>query len=539
MIPYLNLGDAKWDKGLVLDLLAGKLAAGGHRFESSLTLARPEGSKGIGGAVIIAPVGKARTDINLSKLRAYVSPLEWVVVLATSDECSTFDWRDLEHPNMRLWIQTPRPEVHFQHDRFLVHGIPPETTVWMDGNVQSKRTIDWFFAGQVNHERRRRMVKAVERSPLPHLLMETEGFLQGISREEYLDHLIHTKIALAPSGPCTPDSFRLWEALEAGCVPLVDAMCPAYGEGYWPLVLGDHPLPLVYDWRVNAIDLIDHQLALWPSNATRCSMWWQRYKRDLHWRINDDVSEVSGMEAPTEALTVLIPTSPIRAHPSTAIIEETVASVRFWHPTAEIIVMCDGVRPEQEDRRADYEEYLNRVAWLCEHRWGNTYPMRFEEHTHQIGMTRAALEKVRTPLVLFVEHDTPLVTDEHIDWPEMITVLEAGGLNVVKLHHEALILAVHERLMVDHVTTTAGTLPIRKTLQWSQRPHLARADWYRKTLDRVADRKGMIEDAICGYVATEPWGANRVAIYHPPGKAGIKRSLNLDGRGDDPKWVDS
>ena len=30
-----------------------------------------------------------------------------------------------------------------------------------------------------------------------------------------------------PSGPATPDSFRLWEALEAGCVPIADGYAPA------------------------------------------------------------------------------------------------------------------------------------------------------------------------------------------------------------------------------------------------------------------------------------------------------------------------
>jgi len=532
VIPVADLGDFKWDKGLVRDLLNGRLAAGGHDYTEIGAIPPP-------GGVFIVPVGKAATDIGIVELQSTLDRLDWAVVLATSDECSVFPWKDLQHPNMRLWIQTPRPELHFQHDRFLVHGTPPRTSEIVDKWDKYDKRLPWMFAGQINHDRRRRMAKALRGAKLKGYLLESEGFSQGMTKEDYILLLTFAKIAPCPSGPCTPDSFRLWEALEAGCVPIVDDRCPAYGPGYWPLVLGEvPPFPLIEDWS-NIIDFLDFNLAQWPANATRCSAWWQRYKRDLHWRINDDVSEVSGIEAPVEDVTVLIPTSPIASHPSVTMLEETVASIRFWLPHSEIIFMCDGVREEQEDYRERYELYLNKLVWCCEHRWKNTYPMVFEEHTHQIGMTRAALDKVRTPLVLFVEHDTPLVTDEEIDFPEAIRVLKEGGLNVVKFHHEALILQVHKHLMLDHVTVTAGALPIRKTRQWSQRPHLARVDWYRRTLDRLGDRKGMIEDAICGWVETEPWGTHRVAIYHPPGKAGIKRSLNLDGRGDDPKYVDS
>ena len=57
-------------------------------------------------------------------------------------------------------------------------------------------------------------------------------------------------------------------------------------------------------------------------------------------------------------ITVVIPTSPIPSHPSTAIIDETIASVRKQLPDSRIIVTADGVRAEQVGMANNYFEYL-------------------------------------------------------------------------------------------------------------------------------------------------------------------------------------
>lgn len=515
---------------MVIDLLGGHLAAGGHEF---VVMPNFEG-----GAVILAPGGAHEGDVSVSELQAWLDVMPWAVVLLTADEAGLFPWRELEHPNMRLWLQTPHPERHLGHDRFLIVGYPPATPRMITTLPLLDRSMPWIFMGQINHERRVRMAKRLRtRSDGGHLF-ETEGFTQGVDRADYLAELIQAKIALCPSGPATPDTFRFAEALEAGCLPIVDQFCPAYEGEYWPMALGKTPLPYISNWgKVN--DFVDHYLLDWPVTANRVSAWWQGYKRQLHWRINDDVAEVSGQAVPRETLTVLIPTSPIPSHPDTSIIEETVASVRHWHSTAEIIVMCDGVRPEQEHHRANYEEYLNRLMWLCEHRWENTLPLIFDDHTHQAGMTRAALELIQTDLLLFVEHDTPLVIDRDIDWPAIYETVLSGELNVVRLHHEHEILHESRRLMVDHSPQTGrGGLRYQRTIQWSQRPHVADVGYYRRLLTHEKlQGLTMIEDRAHSLVQTEPWGAHRVAVYTPPGD-NIKRSWHTDGRAGDEKWAD-
>lgn len=519
MIPVLWL-DAHplcWDQAILDDLFAGKLWPGGFNYEHHVDRL-PEGTDG---AVVVVP---ARYH-SAAEVNDIIRPLQWVVLCLTSDEESTFPWAQVEHPNMVRWIQTPRPGVHMDEENILPVGYPPDTPELV---THGEKSVDWFLSGQANHEHRRRCFAALRKVPGGEAI-RTEGFTRGLARPDYLARLSAAKVAPCPSGPKTPDTFRVWEALEAGCVPLADYSCPAGVHGFWRWAFRP-PFPVVTDWGDTSA-LMERTLADLPRLATRTAAWWLRYKRDLVARFTDHLALVSDREQMSSPITVLIPTSPVPSNPSTDMIDQTIASVRHWLPEAEVILMCDGVRPEQEHRRTAYEEFLARVV----RRWPHVLPMVHDEHQHQANMTRSALELVRTPFVLFVEHDTPLVTAELIDWYAITEAIRSGEVDLVRLHHEAVIPTPHWRLMVGSPDTVAGC-PLLRTKQWSQRPHVASTAYYRRIITEhfPPTCSTMIEDRMHGIAQVMPWGAHRLAIYAPGGS--YKRSLNLDGREDDPKY---
>ena len=107
----------------------------------------------------------------------------------------------------------------------------------------------------------------------------------------------------------------------------------------------------------------------------------------------------------SDQLTILIPTSPIPSHPSTAILDETIANIRKYTDAC-IIIMADGLHSTMKHRRHVYNKYLEAVSKKIEAGgYGACVIIRFEEHEHQARMTKKALESVTTPLIMFCEHD--------------------------------------------------------------------------------------------------------------------------------------
>jgi hypothetical protein len=249
-------------------------------------------------------------------------------------------------------------------------------------------------------------------------------------------------------------------------------------------------------------------------------------------------------ESVKDKLTILIPTSPIPSNPSTEIIDGTIARLRAYPDLADckIVIMADGVRGEQEHRRPAYEEYKQALAHRGLHL--EQCLMEFKEHSHQANMTAYALDFVTTPFVLFCEHDTFPVGD--IPWRDFIRVMEAHPVDVkyIRLHLFDRMLPEHDYLMIDKEPRLVDGVPLMRTAQWSQRPHVAPTAYYRSILAEVFHRKPktFIEDPLYGVIVEdhhagappEKWGLN---IYAPPGN--MIRSGHSCGRttgGDDPKY---
>lgn len=541
----------RWDDAMLGDLFDGRLGRvpGMPKFDHT------EGPSGAPSnarhAVVVIPARHNADRVEV--VNRELAHFDSVLVVLTGDEEHAFPVDQLAHPQRVIWQMTPDPSRR-QADRYIGTGYPPQARLLGEmGSSAGDRTHDWFFAGQVTHSRRQEAVRAlrgiVNRSGFHGHLVETPSFTAGLDHGDYYRGLVSARVAPAPSGPCSPDSFRLYEALEAGCVPLADGTSPQGGDGFWTLVFGTSPpFPVVTDWST-VPGLVRTVVDDWPRSANRCVAFWQQYKRRVAWNLYDDLVRLGMTErSPSTAMTVLVPVSPIPSHPNTAIVDETVASIRTQLPDVEILLLCDGVRPEQDYRHADWAEAVRRICWKTMHEWSNVTPVVFDRHHHQTGMVRHALDElVWTPLVMFVEQDTPLVdADGETDWDAITLTLAADELDMVRLHHEASILAPHEHLMIDREPVHVGPkdLPVIRTAQFSARPHVARTGWYRWLISSHFrhDARAFIEDHVYGHVleawraeGLRGWDRYRVAIYTPPTPS-IRRSWHTNGRDTDPKF---
>lgn len=527
-VVYLSVTDgvpphSYWDQTLIDDLLKD--------FDYH------ESVDGLEGAVLVIPA-RNQAD-NVEKINQELDKLKWCVVMLTGDEEGKFPVEKLKHPQMRIWVMSPKQGRHDAYGR-LGCGYAP---LIKEARYQEK-VRDWFFSGQVNNDRRVKLVSYLQGIPNG-LCNQTEGFSQGLPQNEYYNGMAGSKICLCPPGNHTPDTFRFFEALELGCIPIVDEQPGTYeiAPGYWTWFFEElTPFPILSYEGLK--DYISEWSEDWKQKSNNIYAWWQQYKRKIRCKLEDQIRELSGIDLKGK-ITVLIPTSVISTHPDTGIIEQCIKDIRSKLPDSEIIIMFDGLNHHFEDRKAAYEEYIHKVLWKCNFEWKNCLPLLFNKPTHQVGMTRKALEYVRTPTILYVEHDTSICPDIEFgySWDELVETILEGEANVVRFHHEASILEGSKGLLMGEVEKVNG-VPMIRTMEWSQRPHLARTQFYKEMLATKFSPNafGMIEDHIFGQVQTDcrehgmmGWYNWRLWIFHPEGN-NIKRSYTLDGRKEDPKY---
>lgn len=288
------IGRGYWDQGLLEDIFAQIDEVEFVHHDSVDSISPDEG------AVFILN-GRTHVD-DVSAINADINKLRWVLFIDTGDEEARFPWREIQHPIMRVWMMLPRMNIHDDTHYKLVNGYRPQTREVLKKIGYKEKTQDWFFAGQVNHERREQCVHELKlflepaRNLYPNgTLITTDGFgKEVLNYEQYLDHMAMSKIVLCPSGIESPDNFRLYEALEAGCVPVVDAFSTKHKHpGFWRYLLGDDiPFPIVDYWDALP-KLMPELLREYPTNANKIFSWWQQRKRALKWQLIDDVMELS------------------------------------------------------------------------------------------------------------------------------------------------------------------------------------------------------------------------------------------------------
>lgn len=496
---------------------------------------QPDGWGADTGTAVVVVCGEVDPD----RLEPVLDRLDSCVLVVTSNEERRFPHHRFAAPNRVLWLHTPDPDdppTGWARWRPLPTGWTPGTVERFAASCPAK-DLDLVFAGQVNHERRELVAARLSEKRddgWPVALATFDHFTGDLPPGVYADMMRRARFVPCPAGNVSLDSFRVYEALQAGAVPILDCRTAqrTMDARFWSLVFGDdHPLPVAdEDWSV-AVD----RTAL----PIEVAAWWTQYKRRWRHALDDDFDLLEAAHTPYDGLvTVVVTASPIPEHPDIGVLDATIRSITESFAEVglpEIVVAFDGVRPEQEHRTADYREAIRRAAWAANHRWPNTSIVVAPEWGHQANMLRHVIDggHVPTPLLLFVEHDTPLVG--RIPWAEA-TGAVCSSIDMLRFHYDTDIHPSHRHLLVDTEPRWRDGIPVYRTRQWSQRPHLAKTAWYANLLDAHFPRSSrtMIEDKMHSVAQEGEWDDWRLAIYAPPGD--MARSGHLDGRRGDPKY---
>jgi hypothetical protein len=104
-------------------------------------------------------------------------------------------------------------------------------------------------------------------------------FGQGLPLPQYRNILLNSVFALAPEGDRHLDTFRLWESLSCGCIPLVVDSCHIANI----LLPMKFPVPVFATWS-ESLDYVlsyQHNQMFLDNMQQRLALWWLTYKSSL------------------------------------------------------------------------------------------------------------------------------------------------------------------------------------------------------------------------------------------------------------------
>lgn len=249
---------------------------------------------------IVMCVGKP----NVRELKHYLQTIKSGVVIFASEEDAYYPWKEVMHPGLEAWCQYwhPSTKADIKRENRILLGAPYRIKdVTIEKHTEKKYL--WSFVGQVQNPFRQKAVEAMKRLPDGYLKV-ISGFggysEDGMDYDTYLDIMCHSRFVICPAGSMCVDSFRVYEAIECGAIPITDVRSPRDPDGfnYWNEVYPANTLDLIAcDWSEGVLaDAMGYELKLGNENVVighegdvyhglHNHYWWWRYKRELEQKL--------------------------------------------------------------------------------------------------------------------------------------------------------------------------------------------------------------------------------------------------------------
>jgi hypothetical protein len=225
-----------------------------------------------------------------------------------------------------------RPEMKdYPHCSYLPLGLNCPSDAFAPKPIRD-RSFRWSFAGQARATRQA-MVNSVANREDGHLILN-ETFNSGLNKKDYANLLCDTQIVLCPRGWSSVESYRVYEALEAGAIPLVEddggwglfrehsrleALYTASKAGprywynvgkrmiqpsYWLSAYGaEFPCPRIYRWE--NLDTVMQRID--PVRmSSRIARWWDNTKVDVQKELTTTIQENLRVDPSTNAVRRLL-----------------------------------------------------------------------------------------------------------------------------------------------------------------------------------------------------------------------------------------
>ena len=181
----------------------------------------------------------------------------------------------------------------FDHPGILVVplGWPNRTVLSAETKPSTQRRYRWCFVG--NPIATRPAMISAFRTWTPNLCQIYDAGAGGrrpLSHGDFIDTLQDTVFCPAPMGNVMAETWRLYEALEAGAIPILERRLTL---DYYRDLFGEHPLPTFSSWRSAA----HYAKAMWERPAeldrlqTDVTHWWREKRGALQRQTQEFVQQ--------------------------------------------------------------------------------------------------------------------------------------------------------------------------------------------------------------------------------------------------------
>jgi hypothetical protein len=138
--------------------------------------------------------------------------------------------------------------------------------------VSSQRPLDWSFAGAMDRNNRMEVIEQLKKRFVNHKvhLTPTWGSSANLEADKYVSMLNESRFVPCLDGFSNSESYRFYEALEAGCLPII---CTDEKRSY-ENILCSVPLCSIKSWS-------DSILYDWDNKQKEILYAWANYKMNL------------------------------------------------------------------------------------------------------------------------------------------------------------------------------------------------------------------------------------------------------------------
>lgn len=157
----------------------------------------------------------------------------------------------------------------------------------------TERKYRFSFCGQGSKKDRKTMLECFKYC-CPNYIFESDSASESgaLSGEVYGGILAQSIFVPCPLGNINIDTYRLFEALDAGAIPILTSRYAYQPYDYYKVLLGDHPIPTFRSWRQAEIFVRNISDDSIEKLSEEINFWYKSYRLFLKSIINKSLSTI-------------------------------------------------------------------------------------------------------------------------------------------------------------------------------------------------------------------------------------------------------